>query len=47
MVSFRLSPELKELQARARRFAQEEIAPIAAEYDRREENPHFITGKDK
>ncbi len=42
MIAFRLTPELEELQARARRFAQEEIAPIAAEYDRRGEHPAFI-----
>src|SRR5512139_739220 len=42
MISFRLTPELQELQARARRFAKEEIAPIAAEYDRRGEHPAFI-----
>jgi acyl-CoA dehydrogenase len=43
MIGFRLTPELEELQVRARRFAQEEIAPIAAEYDEREEYPHFVT----
>jgi len=42
MISFRLTPELEELQARARRFAREEIAPITAEYDRRGEHPAFI-----
>jgi len=42
VISFRLTPELEQLQARARRFAQEEIAPIAAEYDRRGEHPAFI-----
>jgi acyl-CoA dehydrogenase len=42
VISFRLTPELEELQARARRFAREEIAPIAAEYDRRGEHPAFI-----
>ncbi len=42
MISFRLTPEMEALQARARRFAQEEIAPIAAEYDRRGEHPAFI-----
>ncbi|MBN1485643.1 MAG: acyl-CoA dehydrogenase family protein [Chloroflexia bacterium] len=41
-MSFRLTPELEELQSHARRFAQEEIAPIAAEYDRRGEHPAFI-----
>jgi acyl-CoA dehydrogenase len=42
VISFRLTPDLEELQARARRFAQEEIAPIAADYDRRGEHPAFI-----
>ncbi len=42
MISFRLTPELEQLQARARRFAREEIGPIAAEYDRRGEHPAFI-----
>jgi acyl-CoA dehydrogenase len=42
MIGFGLTPELQELQARARRFAQEEIAPIAAEYDRRGEHPSFV-----
>jgi len=42
VISFRLTPELEALQTRARRFAREEIAPIAAEYDRRGEHPAFI-----
>ncbi len=42
MISFHLSPELEQLQARARRFAREVIAPAAAEYDRRGEHPAFI-----
>jgi acyl-CoA dehydrogenase len=42
MIGFALTPELEELQARARRFAQEQITPIAAEYDRRGEHPAFI-----
>lgn len=42
MIGFGLTPELQELQARARRFAQEEITPIAAEYDRRGEHPSFV-----
>lgn len=42
MISFRLSPEMEQLQARARRFAREVIAPVAAEYDRRGEHPAFI-----
>jgi acyl-CoA dehydrogenase len=42
MISFRLSPDMEQLQARARRFAREVIAPVAAEYDRRGEHPAFI-----
>mgnify|MGYP001100855108 CR=1 FL=1 len=42
MISFRLSPEIEQLQARARRFAREVIAPVAAEYDRRGEHPAFV-----
>jgi acyl-CoA dehydrogenase len=39
MIGFDLSADLLELQARARKFAQEEILPIAAEYDRKGEVP--------
>jgi len=42
MIDFSLSEELQTLQAKARQFAQQEIAPIAAEYDRRGEVPMFI-----
>ncbi len=42
MIDFSLSEELQELQARAREFAKSEIAPIAAEYDRKGEVPLFI-----
>jgi acyl-CoA dehydrogenase len=42
VIEFSLSEELLELQAKARAFAQSEIAPIAAEYDRRAEVPLFI-----
>lgn len=42
MIAFRLTPEQEELQERAHRFAEEEIWPIAAEYDRRGEHPAFI-----
>ena len=45
MVGFSLSEDLVEIQARARRFAQEEIAPIAAEYDRRAEVPPDLNKK--
>ncbi len=39
MIGFSLSDDHLEIQARARKFAREEIAPIAAEYDRRGEVP--------
>ncbi len=42
MIDFTLTDEMKDLQARARKFAQEEIEPIAAEYDRKGETPLFI-----
>lgn len=47
MIGFSLSDDLIEIQTRARKFAQEEIAPIAAEYDRRAEVPLFIVEKAK
>lgn len=47
MIGFTLSDDLLELQARARKFAQEEIAPIAAEYDRKAEVPPGIAQKAK
>ena len=47
MIDFSLSDRMMEIQARARKFAQEEIAPIAAEYDRRAEVPLFIVQKAK
>jgi len=47
VIGFSLSDHLLEIQARARKFAQEEIAPIAAEYDRRAEVPMFIVEKAK
>jgi acyl-CoA dehydrogenase len=45
MIDFSLSDELLEIQTRARRFAQEEILPIAAEYDRKAEVPPGIADK--
>ncbi len=45
MIDFSLSDELREIQDRARRFAQEEILPIAAEYDRRAEVPPRLAEK--
>ena len=47
MIDFSLSDELLETQARARKFAQEEILPIAAEYDRKAEVPPGILAKAK
>ncbi len=45
MIDFSLSDELLEIRARARKFAQDEILPIAAEYDRRAEVPSGIAEK--
>ena len=47
MIDFSLSEDLLEIQARARKFAQEEILPIAAEYDRKAEVPPGIADKAK
>ncbi len=47
MIGFSLSDDLLEIQARARKFAREEILPIAAEYDRRAEVPLDIIPKAK
>jgi acyl-CoA dehydrogenase len=47
VIDFSLSDDLKEIQARAFRFAQEEILPIAAEYDRKAEVPPGIAEKAK
>jgi acyl-CoA dehydrogenase len=47
VIDFSLSEDLLEIQARARRFAQEEILPIAAEYDRKAEVPPGIAEKAK
>ena len=47
MIGFSLSDDLLEIQARARKFAQEEILPIAAEYDRKAEAPPGILAKAK
>jgi acyl-CoA dehydrogenase len=45
MIDFSLSDELLEIQTRARNFAQEEILPIAAEYDRKAIVPRGIVTK--
>jgi acyl-CoA dehydrogenase len=47
MIDFSLSDDLLEIQARARKFAQEQILPIAAEYDRKGEMPPGIAEKAK
>jgi acyl-CoA dehydrogenase len=45
MIDFSLSEEQKQLQALARRFAKEQILPVAHEYDRKEEVPWPIIEK--
>lgn len=47
MIGFSLSDALLEIQSRAREFAQSEILPIAAEYDRKAEVPPGIAAKAK
>ena len=47
MIDFSLSDELLEIQGRARRFARDEILPIAAEYDRKGEVPPGIAERAK
>ncbi len=47
MIDFSLSDDLLEIQSRARAFAEAEIAPIAAEYDRRGEPPPGILDRAK
>ena len=47
MIDFSLSEDLRDIQARARKFAQEEILPIAAEYDRKAGVPPGIVQKAK
>jgi acyl-CoA dehydrogenase len=47
VIGFSLSDDLVEIQAKARKFAQEEILPIAAEYDRKGEVPPGIAAKAK
>jgi len=45
MIDFSLSAELLEIRTRARKFAQEQVLPIAAEYDRKAEVPPGIAEK--
>ena len=47
MIGYSLSDVLVESQSRAREFAQSEILPIAAEYDRKAEVPPGIAAKAK
>jgi acyl-CoA dehydrogenase len=47
MIGFSLSDDLLEIQERARKFAQDEILPIAAEYDRKAIVPPDIVAKAK
>jgi acyl-CoA dehydrogenase len=47
VIDFSLSPDLLEIQERARAFARAEILPIAAEYDRKAEVPPGIIAKAK
>jgi acyl-CoA dehydrogenase len=47
MIGFSLSEDLLQIQSRARQFAQQEILPIAAEYDRKAEMPPGIAEKAK
>jgi acyl-CoA dehydrogenase len=42
-----LSEEQLAIQARARRFAQDEVLPVAADYDRKGEVPPGIAGKEE
>jgi acyl-CoA dehydrogenase len=47
VIDFSLSDGLLEIQSRARKFAQDEVLPIAAEYDRKGEVPPDIAAKAK
>jgi acyl-CoA dehydrogenase len=47
VIGFSLSDDLLEIQAWARKFAEEEILPIAAEYDRKGEVPPGIVARAK
>jgi acyl-CoA dehydrogenase len=45
MISFQLTPEQEALQHLARRFAQQEIVPVAADYDRSGQYPWDVAQK--
>jgi alkylation response protein AidB-like acyl-CoA dehydrogenase len=42
MFSFEMSPEQRELKDLARKFAVEEIIPVAAKFDREEKFPQEV-----
>ena len=44
MLNFQLSPELVELQKKAREFALKEILPVAWYYDEVDETPMAVRG---
>jgi acyl-CoA dehydrogenase len=44
-IDFRLTDEQEQLRALAREFAEREIMPVAAEYDRAESFPHSVIAK--
>lgn len=44
-MNFELTPEQRHIQARARQFAQEEVAPIAREADEKGEFPAHLVGR--
>jgi acyl-CoA dehydrogenase len=45
MLSFELTPEQEQLKTTARRFAEEEIVPVAARHDEEESFPHEVCRK--
>ena len=45
VADFELSPELQEFQAKVRRFAEEEVAPHAASFDREQRFPEEVLSK--
>ncbi len=45
MIDFELTDEQREMRDMARRFAKEEIRPVAAEYDEREDVPWDVLKK--
>lgn len=45
MIAFELTDEQREMRELAHRFAEQEIRPVAAEYDEREEVPWEVIRK--